>query len=38
VDWAPGYDWGALALKVANVLGVAAVLVGALWVAERGNV
>jgi len=36
--WAPPLDWGALAVKLANVLGVAAALVGALWVAERGNV
>jgi hypothetical protein len=28
----------ALAVKVANVLGVALALVGALWAAERGNV
>jgi len=38
MQWAPPLDWGALAVKLANVLGVALALVGALWVAERGNV
>lgn len=35
MTWAPGYDWPALAVGLANVLIVAAVLVGALWLADR---
>lgn len=35
VSWAPDYDWAALAMRLANVLIVAAVIAGALWLSER---
>lgn len=32
--WAPPLDWGALAIRCANLLGVAVVILGAMWVAD----
>ena len=34
MDWSPGYDWQAAMIHLANVIGVAAALASAIWIAD----
>lgn len=35
MDWAPGYDWTALQIHAANVIGVLAAVACAVWCLEE---